>query len=61
LRLLVAGLAVADHDEPNDASSTAVKAHWEKVHDRHRAAALAALLFAEPPAEAEREKERRAS
>jgi len=59
LRLLVGGLVVADREERNDAVSLAVKARWEKVNDRRRASALAALLFAAPPAEGE--KERRAS
>jgi hypothetical protein len=59
LRLLVGGLVVSDSEERNDALSLAVRARWEKVDDRRRAAALAALLFAAPSAEAE--KERRAS
>jgi hypothetical protein len=59
LKLLVGGLVVADREERNESLSPAVKARWAKVDDRRRAAALAALLFAVPPAG--REKERRAS
>jgi hypothetical protein len=53
LRLIVGGLVVADNEERSEPPPSPVNARWEKVEDRRRAEALAALLFATPPASGE--------